>query len=586
VSNAQGALTEALRHHQSGQLAEAEQLYRRILASEPAHTDALHLLGVLLQQANHPAAAVRYLERAVELAASISVYHYSLGDTYRMVGRVEDAIAAYRRSLALDPRTPEVYDHLGATLTQAERFDDAVEAFRKALHLRPGFPEAHNNLGFTYLRKREPENAESCLRSAIEGRRDFAEAHNNLGVSLLKQQRREEAAAAFTEAVRWKPGYAEAHRNLGRTLLDLDRAKEAIPHLQTAVRLGPSQGLSYAGLGDALQSMGRTEEAALCCQTGVERDPDCAETHFVHSQIALLRGDFERGWEEYEWRLKMWKPTPRLRRDGSQIAAWDGSPLNGRRILLYCEQGLGDNIQFVRYRRLVAEAGGEVVLECSPRLAPLFKAAFACEVFSEGSELPDCDLAVALPSLPRMFRTTRQTIPAHIPYLQADPRLVEAWNERMPCTGKIRVGLVWGGNPKFGADRRRSLRLEQFAPLAEIPGLALFSLQRGVHAEQLETAPFPIQALEEESHQITDTAAIIRNLDLLISADTMPAHLAGALGAPVWTVLHFSPDWRWMQGSEQSPWYPSMRLFRQAQPGDWESVIRNLTENLRNVYHL
>jgi hypothetical protein len=250
------------------------------------------------------------------------------------------------------------------------------------------------------------------------------------------------------------------------------------------------------------------------------------------------------------------------------------------------EQGLGDNIQFLRYAWLVAEAGGQVFLECPPRLAQLFRAANAGEVFSEGSELPDCDVAVALPSLPWMFRTTRETIPARIPYLEADSRRVAAWNERIPCAGKVRVGLVWGGNPKFAADRRRSLRLEQFAPLAAIPGLALFSLQRGVHAGQLKTAPFPIQDLEPESNEIIDTAAILRNLDLLITADTMPAHLAGALGAPVWTLLHFSPDWRWMLESEQTPWYPGMRLFRQPRPGDWESVIRKLTEELPNAYRL
>jgi hypothetical protein len=282
----------------------------------------------------------------------------------------------------------------------------------------------------------------------------------------------------------------------------------------------------------------------------------------------------------------LFNARPKLRRDGSPIPAWDGSPLCGRRILLRCEQGLGDNIQFVRYAPLVAEAGGEVHLECPPRLAPLFRAAGFARVYSDGREPPDCDVALPVPSLPLVFRTTLHSVPARVPYLHVDSNLVAAWRDRISCTGQVRVGLVWGGNPKFPADRRRSLRLEQFRPLARIPGLALISLQRGPHASQLKSSPFTIHNLEQESNGIMDSAALIHNLDLLITADTMPAHLAGALGRPVWTLLHFSPDWRWMLASEHTPWYPSMRLFRQPRPGDWEAVIENVTEELRNAYRL
>ena len=580
------ALGDALQHHRSGRLVEAERIYRDILKYEPAHADALHLLGVLLYHNHRAGDAVNYLESAVRRAASTSVYHYSLGDAYRIVGRLDDAISSYRRSLELNPSTPEAYDHLGATLTQAERFGEAIAAFEKALELRPDFPEALNNLAFALLRNKEPERAEDACRRALESRPEFADAHNNLGVSLLKQKRLEEAESSFDKAVQFRPDYAEAHRNLGRVLRELDRLEDAISHFETAIALDGSQGLSYACLGDALEFVGRPEDAAACCQRGLERDKACAELHFVYSQIALASGDFERGWAEYEWRLEMWKSSPKLRRDGSRIPAWDGSPLNGRRILLYCEQGLGDNIQFVRYAPLVARTGGEVIIECMPRLVPLFRAADLGKVFAENTELPDCDVALPITSLPHAFRTSRDSIPACVPYLKPDPKLAAAWRERIPTGAKVRIGVVWGGNPTFAADRRRSLRLDQFAPVAAIPGLALFSLQRGEHAAQLSGAPFPIRNLEEESNDIADTAAIISNLDLLITADTMPAHLAGALGAPVWTLLHSSPDWRWMRGDERTPWYPSMRLFRQQRPGDWASVIRTIAEELRHVYHL
>jgi tetratricopeptide (TPR) repeat protein len=586
VTASQDTLAEALEYHRAGRLDRAEQLYRRLLAVDPQHADALHLLGVLLDHSNRSEAAVGFLERAVAAPGASAVYHYSLGDAYRRTGRLQDAIGAYRRSAARNPNTPEVYDHLGATLTEAECFGEAVEAFNRALELRPGFAEALNNLGFVQLRRKEPAKAAACFERAIQARPDFAEAHNNLGVGLLKLCRRRDAEHAFRAAVRCRPGYVEAQRNLGRTVHELGRSEEALPHLQAAVRLDPAQGLSYAALGDALHSLGRVEEAERCCGTGVERDPGCPEVHFVYSQICLLRGDFERGWDEYEWRLRMWKPRPRKRRDGAPIPPWDGRPLAGRRLLLYGEQGLGDNLQFLRYARLIERAGGSLILEMPPRLAPLLRMSGFSGVYAEGSEIPDCDFALALPSLPRVFATAKASIPAAVPYLDVDRDLVEDWGMRIPKPGRVRVGLVWGGNPSFGADCRRSLPLAALRPLSEIPGLALFSLQRGPHADQIRAAGFPIVDLEPESNEITDTAAILRNLDLLITADTMPAHLAGALGTPVWTLLHRCPDWRWMLDTARSPWYPTMRLFRQPRTGDWESVIREVSGELRHEYSL
>ena len=292
-------------------------------------------------------------------------------------------------------------------------------------------------------------------------------------------------------------------------------------------------------------------------------------------------GRFEQGWPGYEWR---WKCKEFGSLPPFHPPLWDGSPLDGRTILVHAEQGLGDTLQFIRYAPLVHQRGGRVILVCQPPLIGLLTRSPGVErLVAQGEALPDYDVHVPLMSLPGLLGTTLESVPADVPYLDAEPQLVEAWRHRLGSYPGFKVGIVWQGNPKFRLDRRRSIPLAQFAPLARVPGVHLFSLQKGPGAEQLAavTDRFPVTDLGRRLDDFMDTAAVLKNLDLVISVDTAIAHLAGALGIPVWVALPFVPDWRWLMDREDSPWYPTMRLFRQARPGQWEDVFQRIAEALQ-----
>jgi hypothetical protein len=408
----------------------------------------------------------------------------------------------------------------------------------------------------------------------------LAEAQLNLAAVFEDQGRLEEAADGLQRLLRMKPDYVQALSNLGSVLKKLGRLTEARRCLEKALELKPDFSEAHNNLGAVLEQMGCWEGAASRYQTALRWQPDLVEAHMNLSMLWLLTGEFERGWKEHEWRWKKKGTAPRA--CGRPL--WDGAPLEGRTILLQAEQGLGDTLQFIRYAAVVKQHGGRVVFECPARLAPLLRTVPGVDrLIDPGDPPPQCDVYAPLLSLPRILRTTLASIPCQVPYLAVDGGLVEAWRTRIgECAGRRKIGLVWGGNPSNKNDRNRSVPLRQFAPLAIAPRLALFSLQRGPQAAELRSAPpgLEIADLEESAGQVTDTAAAILCLDLVITVDTMAAHLAGALGRPVWLLLPFAPDYRWLLGREDSPWYPTMRLFRQPSPGDWLAVIRRVVEEL------
>jgi len=308
-------------------------------------------------------------------------------------------------------------------------------------------------------------------------------------------------------------------------------------------------------------------------------DPKHVEAPFNPAFVQLLLGDYANGFEGFESRFRQQEAR---QREFPQ-PAWDGLPLNGQTLLVHCEQGFGDAIQFVRYLGRIPRDGGSLLLECHQRLVPLFERLGSIDqLVVRGAALPGFDCHIPQMSLPRILRTTVDTVPATVPYLSVEDSLVEAWRRRIGQAKARNVGLVWGGNPDYRFERRRGLPLAKLAPLASVGGVALFSLQRGPQAAELESLPsgFRVENIEAADNQITDTAAILANLDLVVTVDTMVAHLAGAMARPVWTLLPYSPDWRWMQDREDSPWYPTMRLFRQPRPGDWDSVIERVAAEL------
>jgi len=359
---------------------------------------------------------------------------------------------------------------------------------------------------------------------------------------------------------------------------------EAIEDLRRAVQLQPTMADAHASLGVALSIQQRFDEAMAHFDNALAIDSHCAEAGWNRALLRLLSGDYRRGWPEYEWR---WRCKRTIPLPPFSQPRWDGGPLQGRTILLSGEQGLGDTLQFVRYAPLVKALGGRVVLQCPNELLPLLsRMAGIDRLVAADAALPPFDVYAPLMSLPAAFHTTLETIPAEIPYLSADPGLVAHWRQELTGIRGFRVGIAWQGSPRHAWDRLRSTALEQFEPLAGVDGVRLISLQKGPGSEQLQAlgSRLPVVDLgnrfDESAGPFMDTAAVLANLDLLVCADTALAHLAGAMGLRAWVALFFTPDWRWLLQREDSPWYPSLRLFRQSRPGDWAGVFRRMAEAL------
>ena len=452
----------------------------------------------------------------------------------------------------------------------------------------PQSPEAHNDMGHVLAALGHHDEAIKCYERTIALRPGYAPAHNNWGLSLAAQGRLPEAVAQYREALRHEPDGFMALNNLGLALVALDQPEEAIRCYQEVLRIRPEYVEARINWGACLAEQNKLDEAAAVYEKAIEQRPQLAEAHSNLSYIRLAQGRFEEGWREYEWRR-------RRREAGQRILVqpeWDGAPLEGRTILLYAEQGLGDTLQFVRYAPLVNDRGGRVVVECQKALWRLLgRCQGIDELVPQGASLPPFDVHCPLPSLPGIFRTSLETVPAPVPYVFADRDLVEQWRKEVSQWDGMKVGIVWKGNPKYTHDRQRSIPLKCFSALALVAGVKLFSLQKGSGALVSEgesselQGSFPVvdwtARLDEAAGPFMDTAAIIRSLDLVIAPDTSIAHLAGALGTPVWLALATVPDWRWLIDREDSPWYPNTRLFRQRRRGDWAEVFERMVEELR-----
>jgi len=606
---------QAQHYHQAGQLSQAEQLYRQILQVAPQHADALHFLGMIAGQQGRPEQAITYIDQAIRLDGRKGLYHYNLGELYRVQGRAADAVACYRRALQMQPNYPEAHLNQGIALQDQGQGAEAVACYRQALRLRPDFAEAHNRLGIALAGQNKLAEAEACFREAVRFRPGFADAHNNLGVALQEQGRLPEAEACHRQALRLLPTYAEALNGLGIALAGQDKLEEAEACLRDVVRIRPNYADAYSNLGTVLRKRGELAAAAACHRQALSLKPDLAsahnnlgvvlldqgslaealacydravqlqpsyaDAHWNRACAWLLTGNFAQGWPEYEWRWQFKHLVP----PSFPQPCWDGSPLAGRTILLHAEQGLGDTLQFIRYAPLVQQRGGRVIVLCQESLVRLLASCpGVSQVVGQGSPLPAFDVQVALLSLPSLLGTTLESIPASVPYLTAPMEQVEHWRQELRGAGRVRVGIVWQGNPQHQNDRSRSVPPSMFELLTRVEGVQLVSLQYGAGAEQL-TALSGRLAVQDVGSRLsgdwTETAAVLKNLDLVICVDTALAHCAGALGVPVWLALPFAPDWRWLWGRQDSPWYPSMRLFRQDAPGDWQGVFRRLAEALR-----
>ncbi|TWA86934.1 tetratricopeptide (TPR) repeat protein [Azospirillum brasilense] len=568
-----------LAHHGAGRLAEAESAYRRVLADHPRHPDALHLLGALALQGGRPAEAVDWMTQAVRSAPDNVACFSNLASALRRLGRRDEAVACCRRALALDAGSADALNNLANVLTDQGRHGDAATALRRLLRLKPLLTEQRLLLAQALILAGRAEEAIEELLVLLGMTPSSVAAYANLGMAHRRLGRADEAVRYYRCALGFAPGDPGVLNNLGVTLQDLGRLDEAVACFRRSIAMQPGAGHTHLNLGLAARDLMRVDEMIALTRAAVRLDPSLAEAHTALGFGLLLKGELEEGFAEYEWRSRMADfPSPR-RSFSSPV--WDGSDLTGRTLLVHDEQGVGDTIMFARFAPQLQARGVRVFIECNGQAVRLLSAMPGIEgVVGRFDPPPPHDAHVALASLPHRLGTMLYTIPADAPYLRAEPELVTRWATRLgpppgPWTG-LRVGLVWAGNPEFKADHIRSPRLKAFLPLLDVPGVTVFGLQKGAGRQDLETCgPLPpsFTDLGAEITDFADTAAIMQNLDLVISSCTAPAHLAGALGRPVWTVLPFAPDWRWLDQGMCTPWYPTMRLFRQDRRGAWAPVV-------------
>jgi tetratricopeptide (TPR) repeat protein len=539
--------------HGAGLVQEAIALYGRAVALKPAHAPAWGNLAVALAATGNNQQAIAALRQAVAAKPEDAEGHLKLGDFLRRNGDIDGAVAAYRNASALVPDDPKAHFHLGFGLQQKGALDLSIEAYRQAIALAPELAQAHANLGVALLDAERITDGLAACRRAVELAPDNPQYQANLGLAFKKAGEIAAGIERFERAIAIDPRYAEGHVNLALALLEQGKLDGAIEHGRRAVSL----------------------------------KPDYAEAHFNLGLALLLGGDLAAGWPEYEWRWKggVKELTPRK----FKAPQWQGESLTGKTLLLHAEQGLGDTLQFVRFARVAAERGARVVLVAPQELAALLRTVPGLEaVVASGQRLPRSDFHLPLLSLPAVLGTTETTIPKNVPYLSADAARTARWRERLPRDG-FKVGIVWQGRPDVKVDKGRSIPLSAFAPLASVPGLHLVSLQKNHGLEQLDTLPEGMRVLtlgadfDAGPDAFLDTAAVMTSLDLVITCDTSAAHLAGALGRPVWVALKHVPDWRWQLERADSPWYPSARLFRQRNPGDWPEVFARIAEEVGRI---
>jgi tetratricopeptide (TPR) repeat protein len=552
------ALQLATQYQRDGNLAGGESIFRQILTVVPNHRDTLHLLGLIALSTDRCEEALLYLSKAAAQFPPIASYHCNVGVVHRLLGQIEEAMRAFEKAVELDPSNAAAWSNLCDTLMQLGRVDDAIASGLRAVAAQPPLAEAYSNLG-----------------NALRGKR-----------------RLEESVAQFQQAIAINPHIPDVYKNLACTYIDMDRWDDAIASCDRALALQPGFGKAYLNRGTACMGKCDIAEAEYSFRRVIECQEDHADGHWNLSIALLLSGRYEEGWREFEWRrISSVQGILGASLKDTDKPHWDGSPAEGQTILVHAEQGLGDVVQFSRYVPFVREMARaqRVVFLCPPSPAELLKQSgeWNAEIVAyrgrDETALPHFDQHVALLSLPLALGKFEPWAPP-APYLHADPAKRAVWQERLGPASRKKVGLVWKGNPAHVDDRRRSIDPRLLLPLFQVPGVDLYSLQLDMGG--VPTADEgPEGLIDFTSHiaDFTDTAAFMAELDLLISVDTAPAHLAGALGRPVWMLLPFSPDWRWGLGTESTPWYSTMRLFRQKSTGAWDEVIQRVVIELSNL---
>ena len=549
MPDTQAQLQQGVALHKAGQLAQGQALYEAILKAEPGHFDALHYSGLLAAHTKHPEKAVKLINEATKI----------------------------------NPNSAEAYSNLGVILQELGQWDAALASCNKAIALKPDFAAAYYNRGNVLKHLRMWDTALASYNRAIALKADYVEAHSNRGVILQKLNQWDASLASFNCAIALDPNFALAYSNRGITLQKLKQLDAALVSQDRAIALDPFSAEAYANRVVTLHDLKQLDAALANHNSAITLKPDYVEGHYNRALSLLLSGDLSQGWEEYEWR---WKLDTSVKRAFCQPLWLGKESLAGKTILLHSEQGLGDTLQFCRYAPMVAGLGAKVILEVQkPLVSLLADLNGTAKVLAKGSLLPACDFHCPLLSLPLAFKTSLHTIPATGKYLASSLAKREQWRSRLGPKIKPWIGLVWRGRSEHQEDHNRSI------PLAALlkhlpPDFRYVSLQKEVNDtdKHVLVSHSEMFHFDEELNDFSDTGALCDLMDVVISVDTSVAHMSGALGIPTWILLPFVPDWRWLLDREDTPWYPTVRLLRQAAFGDWGSVFAKVRAELEHVY--
>jgi tetratricopeptide (TPR) repeat protein len=574
-----------------GRLDEALRQFDAAIAAAPKHADAWSGRGSTLLALGRLDSALESFDKALALRPNDATTLHNRGLVLQRLGRVGAALETFDRALAMQPDAAVIHNSRGNAALALSRPSEAIASYDRAIALQPDYAEPYNNRGNALRERGQLDLALASYDRALALKADDAEAHNNRGLLLLRLQRFDEALASFDRALALRDNHAEALRNRGNVLQQLGRIEDAVASYDRAIALRPDFADAFNNRANALLDLDRTNEALADYERALALQPDNAGAGFNLSLIKLLRGEYDEGWALYERR---WQSSLQAAARKFAQPLWLGqTPVAGRTLLLHAEQGLGDTLQFCRYVPLVAALGARVILEVPAPLAQLLAGLDGCDqIVVRGDELPAFDAHCPLMSLPHAFRTTVATIPAPVPYLRCDPAKSARWRERLGNGSRKRVGLVWSGGHRadqpelWAVNDRRNIALRLLEPL-NVGNIDFVSLQKGEEAEaqlrELVAARWNGPALIDftaELQDFADTAALIDNLDLVIAVDTSTAHLAGALGKPLWLLNRYDTCWRWLLDRADSPWYPTATLFRQTARGDWSAVVAAVRQRL------
>ena len=569
-------IQEGLKLQQKGKLLEAAEIYRAVLTAEPENVDALNLLSAVFQVLGNQELAINLAREAIRIDPDFFAPHVNLGNALQASGAHEAAAEAFGRALELRPLEAAAAVNLSSALCALHRYIEAEEAARRALDIAPEIAEAHNNLGNALAGRGRNEDALEAYNRAIRLRKGFVQARVNRARVRLALGERDEARVELDAILAETPDNALANALSGDLLMTEDDWEGAIAAYLKSLERDPANLDARANLGAGLHALGALDEAEHVFRDALRLSPEAPDLHWNLALLLLQKGVYREGWREYEWRWRLPAFTEPARDFGKPV--WNGADPFGKTLLVHAEQGLGDSIQFARYVPLLVQRGANVIVECRAPLVRVFETLEGvASVHARDTDLPPFDMHVPMMSLPRLFGTTLGRVPDKVPYLGVPDGAVA--DSRIAESRGLKIGFAWAGSPTQRNDANRSCRPEEFETLFDLEGVSFFSLQKGPGEADFERMA-PRANVHALGPEFPEMAAAMRELDLVITVDTAVGHLAGALGRPAWVIMAWPPSYLWPVGRDDSPWYPSMRLFRQKDRRDWPGVFARIRDAL------